>query len=247
MSDPLLLPPPPRPITPAARRRSWAEPAVRAWLLGALILVAFAGYSIGTSILARADQNWLLSHGKAVEATVWPNGRSSASGIAYPAEGSFTLRFPWNDKVAKIETSFPERREMIMSGSAMTLYVDPADPAHWTMKSAVSHWWSGMISGIILCALAMLLFMMASLLRRQRLRWFEVGEMLDAIVVDTKTTPLAPLSLAVRCSNPMEEGQRVMTVYLPSWAGRVRAGEMIQLICVKNRPERALAAAAYFR
>ena len=104
-----------------------------------------------------------------------------------------------------------------------------------------------MISGIILSALALMLFVMAVLLRRQRLRWFEVGDILDTIVVDTKTTPLAPFSLAVRCSDPTDEGRRVMTVYLPRWAGRVRVGEAIQVICVPNRPERVLAAAAYLR
>ena len=109
-------------------------------MLGALALFAFAAYSIGSSILVRADQNWLLTHGTAVEATAWPNGRSSVPGIAYPADGSFTLRFPWKGEVAKAVTSFPERRDMIISGSAMTLYVDPNNPAHWTMQSIVSHW-----------------------------------------------------------------------------------------------------------
>ena len=252
MTDVTLLPPPPRPITAAARRRSWGEPAVRGWMLGAVVLLALAGHSIGSAISANADQQWLLNHGKSVEATIFASERGRVPGIPYPSDGSFTLLFNWQGAdgrvtPAMVQTSFPERHDSVISGSKITLYVDPADATHWTSKSASLHWWSGLTSGIVLTCLALLFIGIASLLRRQRLRWFEVGTVVDAVVVAVRTTPLAPLSQAVRCSDASGSVHRVTTVYLPRSAGLVRVGETMQLICVPNRPERALPAAAYLQ
>ena len=252
MSDASSFPTPPRPLTRAARRRSWGEPAVRGWLLGALVLMALAVHSVWSAVSTNADQQWLLMHGRPVEATIYASGRGRVPGIAYPPDGFFTLLYDRQSQDGRIqpervETSFPEQRDSVISGSKITLYVDPIDPAHWTSKSASLHWWSGLTSGILMLFFALLLIGVAALLRRQRLRWFEVGTVVDAIVVAIRTTPLAPLSQAVRCSDPNSGAPGATTVYLPRSAGIVRVGETIPLICVPNRPERALAAGPYFQ
>ena len=233
---------------------------MRAWLLGALVLIALAIHSIWASVHASMDQNWLFTNGTPVQATIFAGGRGRVPGIPYPPDGSFSLIFPWHGKPATVETSFPEKRDVIMSGTNMMLYIDPNDPTHWTSRSTIFQWWSGLTASIVLLVVTAVLLLMAYRLRSQRLRWYEVGEAIDAVVVDTTTPPLAPLSQVVRCTEVIEDSSattpatitativaphRAMFVYLPRSAGKVRKGDLVSVIRVPNRPDRAIAAAAY--
>src|SRR5437764_13669891 len=88
-------PPPPRALTPAARRRSWAEAPVRGWMvLAALVAIATAYFTVRQTLTALADRR-LINSGSAVSARI-----TSTNGITNDTRRAFDRR---ETNVAELE------------------------------------------------------------------------------------------------------------------------------------------------
>src|SRR5262245_58918431 len=66
--DAPVLPQVPRPLTPRARQRSWAELPVRVWLILTITIALVTVYFMVTRIIEAREDRWLIEHGTAVKA-----------------------------------------------------------------------------------------------------------------------------------------------------------------------------------
>ena len=236
-----------RAITRVARRRSWNEPVVRGWLLGAVVMLVLAANVALEAVRQTDDVNNLLATATAVDATVFMKDRGQGTGAIIPPGMPLSLHFIWNGRARQLDGSLPEDAGMLVTGQTVVIHVDPDNTSHWTGHTVKQNWWGQSISAVLLIALAGMLIGIASLLRWQRLRVFRFGQLLQVDVMQTSANPLAPMSTSASCALPESFGSGAISVSVPRSAGKVQAGDVIPVILVPQRPRLALAANAYLK
>src|SRR5262245_13966422 len=78
--DAPVLPQTPRPLTPRARRRSWAELPVRVWLILTITIALVTVYFTVTRVLEAREDRWLIEHGTPVNAVFEAVGTDPVKG-----------------------------------------------------------------------------------------------------------------------------------------------------------------------
>ena len=129
-----LLPAPPRPVTPRARRRAWLDPKVRFWWLAGLGLLAAAAYMAFAGWRAWSHQAWLSRSGTLVQAKVVRAGGHTYEGRGVPPDADVLLEFDWAGRPHQTTGRLANRKpgEFIFIGRTEPIRVNPADPNDWT-------------------------------------------------------------------------------------------------------------------
>lgn len=241
---PTAVPPAPRTMTPGARRAAWTHAHVRFWWLVAGVLLVAMAYLLVVQTMEWTKDARLVESGAPVEATVFEAGVKLKNRPISPL-ASVDLTYKYNGQDYKVTGELPERRGDLLNGQTLPIRVDPNDPKVWTNRTTPPAL-SGYLTPPLLLLPPLALAAGAALLSRQRVAgiWAN-GEAQQAIVVDTKQTPLAPLSQAVRCTLTGGRDKRLITVFVPQSAGKVAKGETLWIVTHPKNPQRALAASAF--
>jgi hypothetical protein len=242
------LPSPPRPITPAALRRSWNEPAVRRWLLLTVVVLLTTVYFAWRDIGIALHERRLIEHGLKVNATV----ESVAGG------GDITRRFNRNEvRNVKFRYSVNNRTyttnqdmpiatdKTIGSGDVVELRVDPDDHENVTTETVPRPWIASLTVVTLLLPLLVALIVITFLARRRILRIWQQGEAAGGTVVDWHRSGLAPKSVVVRFTVNDSDDRRLFSLVWPHEAGELNAGDTIALVMPPDEPAKALAAKLY--
>ena len=239
-------PAPPRPITPAARRRSWGEPQVRVWWLCALLLVASIIYFTVSQWWEWSRETELLRTGRVVDAVILgPQLLSLKFSRVQPGEPMY-LRFTFRGVEHTVRGILPPRAEWYVTQKTIPIHIDPEDPERWTPNTTYTSLLAEEVLALFLFPLAALLFLGAWLRHRSVLKLWQNGEATLAVVRITRQAPSAPLSRLVRCS-PKIYGREddLFEVILPTRVGRPKPGDEMWLILPTGGGRRALAAQSY--
>jgi hypothetical protein len=247
-----LAPPPPRPLTPAARRRSWAEMPVRIWFVLAFTLAVVIVYFTLNQVMAGASEREMILNGIPVDAVVF-----QISGTTNPERG-----FPRNETLAaKVRYRLPDEQSdravggslsivsqpnaAIHPGDHIPLRIDRNDPNHWTDRIEPRNWFVELSVVLLLFPLLALLLVIAMLQRARILRIWRHGDLAEATVVEIRQTALAPFSRLLRFTVNDGSSSRVCSVLVPTRAGIPARGETLWLVMPRGVPQRAVLAKLY--
>jgi hypothetical protein len=248
VSSPPDVPPVPRPLTPRARRRSWAELPVRVWLiLSAVILIVTVVFTI-TRVSEAMNDRRLIEHGQDVVAKF-----TSVNGDPFPKRRPRNEPMPaaavfdWQGKPFKLDIPRLEAKPgaFAMVGEEFRIKVDPDDPSKWTEETIPRPWWQELTVIALLVPMLLALLIVAGIKRQGVLRVWRDGVLAEAAVVETHQSAAAPMSRVVRFTLVDQPDRRIFSTLTPAAAGIPGRGEKIWIVHPSNRPTRAVIAALY--
>jgi hypothetical protein len=234
-------------LTPRARRRSWIEPRVRIWWTGALVLLGITAYLVGPRLAGSWRDLSLIRHGVRVEAhIVEAAGNKVVNKLHGPDENvpfKMIYKLPGGES-RTIYDRLKAQKLALAVGMTIPLYVNPANPNEWTDRVEIS-WAEDALVAIILLPMAVAFVLVALLLRARVLRVWKFGDVIEAVVVETRQAAAAPLSRHVRFVVRAARDRRVFTVTLPTRIANLQPGDAFWIIAPADHPQRALAAGLY--
>ena len=237
--------PPVRAVTPAARARSWVEPGVRLWWLTALALLACGLYFVIAAVIQRQRVARLLREGTPVQAVIFAHGGAQVANWSLPIGTKYNFKFQWNGEERVLVGFMPREAGQVITGQPVTIYVDPNDVERWTSYAAPPLLLREMSGGIALGAVAAVAALVAFVQRRRVLGVWERGEAARAVVVEARSTAMAPRSRHLRCAREDGQDKRLISVVVPLSRGALRPGDPLWIVMPPHRPDRAIAAALY--
>jgi hypothetical protein len=262
--SPPSLPPVPRPLTPRARRRSWAELPVRVWII---LLVAIAIVTLVFSITRineALNDRYLFEHGVDVVAKFTsvngdPFPKRRFRNEPMPAVAVFDWHgAPYTLQIPRLEAK-PDTPAMV--GEDFHIKVDPKNPERWTEETEPKPWSQELTVIGFLLPVLLAIAAVALLKRRRVLRTWRDGTLAQATVVETHQSGAAPLSRVVRftlvgagSSKQMSgdavcyEGQpnrRIFSTLIPAAAGIPKKGDTLWLLHLPSRPSQSIVASLY--
>jgi hypothetical protein len=240
----------PRPVTKHARRRAWAEPRTRAWLVsGTVILLIAIGCFIEESKSWR-DSKAIIDLNTPIAALISEINGFSRQGYALDAtQAVCTLTFTYKGQAYAVEGSIAEQADqtgLAVVGRSVTLYIDPSDPAHrWTAATGKGSLGIQLVGFWVTIPVALLIFGIAAWQRSRVLAVWMNGRDEQCIVVDSSPSALAPLSSAVRCTAINGYDRRISTVYIPRRLMNPKPNDEIWIVFAHDRFHAALAAICF--
>lgn len=245
-ADAPALPPVPRPSTPRARRRSWAEMPVRIWLVLTATILLITFYFTFTRVREALADRWLINHGLPVNARFErvagdpvpkrrPRNEPMVCEISFTVEGK-KHQFPIVLEAkpggfARVGEDFPIR-------------VDPGNPNRWTERTSPRPWAQELTAVGLLVPICLVLLGVTLWRRWGMLRIWQNGELAEGAVVEARHTAVAPLSRVIRFTY-LDGDRRVWTTLIPTSSGVPQKGERVWLIRAPNSPGRAVMARLY--
>ena len=243
------LPSPPRPITPAALRRSWHEPAVRRWLLLTLVLLLTTAYFAWRDIGIGLHERRLIEHGLQVNATVENvegGGADLTRKFGRNEARNVKLRYAVKDRTYTTNQELPiATGKSIGAGDVIDLRVDPQDYENVTTQTEARPWIASLTVVTLLLPVLVALIVVTFVARRSVLRIWREGEATEGTVVDWHRSGLAPKSVVVRFTLNDSDDRRLFWLVWPHEAGQLNAGDAIALVMPPGEPGKSLAAKLY--
>jgi hypothetical protein len=244
----LEVPSPPRPITPAALRRSWNEPVVRRWLLLSILVVLTTTYFAWRDIGIALRERRLIEHGLKVNANVESvaGGGDITRRFTRNEVRNVKFRYTVNDRTYTTNQDMPiATGKTIGSGDVVELRVDPDDHENVTTQTEPRPWIASLTVVTLLVPVLIALIVITFLARRRVLKIWQEGEAAEGTVVDRHRSGLAPKSVVVRFTVNDSDDRRLFSLVWPHEAGELSAGDTIALVMPPGEPGKALAAKLY--
>jgi hypothetical protein len=222
---------------------------VRFWWVVAAIFLAVSLYFLVHGAYAWHHENWLLNEGTPVDAMVEEVGAAGnetggINGKIQPPDGRVIGNYTFDGNTYPIIGWLKGRTEWITIGKTVPLHIDPADPEDWTGITAPIRLTGedDFIHGLGILPIALLLFGVAIWWRNRMVRLWIDGSAVEATVIESRISALAPRLRDLRCAPVLEGQQRVQRVFSPPRAGQIGPGEKLWLLCDAEQ-KRAVAAA----
>lgn len=238
------VPPAPRELSARARLAAWKHPNVRFWWLVSAALLLGMGYLLVMQSMEWSQEVDLVRNGKVVDATVFEAG-VKLKDKPVPALSDVDLTYKYNNQTYKVTGPLAERNGLLMNGQTISIRIDPNDPRTWTNRTQPPAFTSKLFAPLLLSPPLAIALIAAWISRRRILTIWVNGEARQAVAMDTKQTPLAPLSHVVRCALADSTDKRLIHVYVPHRLGKVVKGQALWLITHPNNPQRAILAAVF--
>jgi hypothetical protein len=242
---------PPRQLTPLVRRRAWTEPRVRLWWVLCLGVLGVTLVVAGRQTATWWSERQLLSSGVVVEGTlvraVTPENDMSVPGKNMAPDSVCTIEFEWKGRAYKVTDVLRENVEEgrpVVTGSKVTLHVDPDDPERWTARTHAAPLGGRQLIGVAVGApIVAVVAVVAILKRRRMLDVWANGQAFPARVLGAGTSPVAPQSRSLRCTAADGRDKRVFTVFVPGGA----VAEEVWVVRNPDKFEPTIAAAWFER
>lgn len=230
--EPAALPATPRPLTPKAARRLWAEPKIRFWWLSSLLILIWGlGLTIDRALEWRAD-NQLLDVGVPVKAVIWEAGGNLRNRpLSANPESPIDAEFEYQGKKYKATGYLvAAEKHSFTAGETIEVRIDPSDPTRWTNRIERAVLVEKLVGAMLLVVAGVVCGVIGLI---ERLRYASVwknGEMTLARVVEHRTLAIAPRSVAVRCLIRVGRTDHLLNVYVPQAQATPAAGETVSLV-----------------
>ena len=233
-AQPTTPPPePPRALTPRGNRRAWVEPRVRVWWTSALLLAIIGAYFVINQVRSSSRDRQLISTGMKVRATVTAiNDQARRDRVVSTSEiADFNLSFKTSAgaelRINRARLIDPRDAsgsplKTLKVGSEITVYVDPNRFVDWNEKD--TRLWTDrpeaplredLLLGLIILPFVNILLIIAVIHRIRVIRVWRRGQVMAAVVVDTRQTASAPFSRAVRFALRDLRDRRILRAVVP--------------------------------
>ena len=241
------LPPVPRPLTAKARRRSWAELPLRNWLVVAIFVLLGTIYFACIQTAGWYSDKKLVEGGVPVVAHIDQIEGISRVGQVFDVSTSpwtrLTFTLPGEKNARTVALQLEPAKAKVRVGDSLPIRVDPKDWSRVTERTAARSLPRELSGVFILGPLFLIAAALVLWRRSQVLAVYRNGDVVDAVILDTKATALAPRSRLVRYA--LEEGGRVRSLLLPATAGNFEHGQTLPVITLKKNLNAGVAATLY--
>jgi len=183
----------------------------------------------------------VIRNGVEVQAYVYSAEGMPIPGRRRPPSVVVVLHYEVGGKKYEAEGYLRGRTESFIIQSYVPIRVDPDDPARWTARTEPVPLGMELLGGWMLLPPALAFAAVAWWRRGRVLRLWRDGQLVAAVVMESRQTSLAPRSRFARCAPLDESDRRVFGVYVPDRAGRVAEGDAVWLIADAGENRRAVA------
>jgi len=216
------------------------------WLILAVAVAFVSAYFTITRVQEALTERWLYEHGQDVKATYvainlnpGPNRHLRNETLAA------TIKFVLNkSEYTKDMQLDPKPGAAAVVGESIAIKVDPNDPDRFAEAKDLPPWSHEVAVIIVLIPILMIVIVLVLWKRRGVLRVWRDAPLAEAVIVELRHTPVAPLSNVVRFTRVDGSDKRIWTTLMPSSAGP-RIGQRIWLLCPPENPDRAIVAKLY--
>lgn len=235
---------PPRPVTPRVRRRLWAEPMVRGWLLFVVALLLGSIFLAIRSTMEWVEETNVVRNGVSVQAVAWHLGGARVVGMSLAQGAQVSIEYTYEGKKYTASGQLHKTGQAYLSMQPFTIRIDPKKPEAWTNREDVPPVAEKMMGvGIMLIVAAICAVVMFVQRHRARSLWIH-GDLVNARIIGRSQPALAPNSSALRCAIREGRTDHLVTVYVPQNLAPTDDGATIELVASANRA-RALALVNY--
>ncbi len=245
---------PPRPIGRHVRRRSWGDRRVRIWWILAAALTLIAAFWAATQILSSMRDRWLMRYGIEAQGTIIEAGGNPTKNKKWEPALRLSYKMTVSDsknpgaprwKPYEVEGRLRYQDRSLGPDDVVTLYIDPRNGLNWTDRNSMS-FLDDVVVALILLPIAGILLIAAIVARFQALRAWRDGKAMAAVVVESRRSPIAPMSRAVRYTLRDSRDSRVRNMLIPDQLGVLKPGDVFWVVVPPSRPDRAVLAALYY-
>lgn len=237
----------PRPITPRARRRSWAEMYVRPWVLLTVVFILAGLIMAGSRVSGVLSERRTITAGVPVNAKIVDFGASQARRAERDETISVTLEYTPPGASAPIRSSgiLPRKPgEVLQIYQQIDVKIDPDNPKFFTDRTDLPPLTAALGVPLLLGGIGLACFAVAAWARRSALKTFTAGALRRATVVSIRQSPAAPMSKQIGFTLNDSDDKRVHQCFWPNHLGAITPGQAIDVLVPAN-PDRSVAAAAY--
>lgn len=219
---------------------------MRIWFVACVLFLAATAYWTAMQMIGWYNDNRLVDKGLPTEAIVYHpqdfNAGNRIEGRSIPKRARIVLVWTHNGTEYRADTAIDQD---IQSGQTIPIRIDPKSPDQMTTRTEAVPLGDYLFGLVILLPVVVITALVAVVMRQRVLSIYRNGQIHPAIVVDTRTSALTPLSRQVRCTLRDLRDKRIVTVTIPTRQGIPQKGQTIQLITPPGRVSGSLAAAAY--
>jgi hypothetical protein len=249
---PPTLPEAPRRITRRASRRAWGEAPVRFWWKCAIVVAVVTIYISVYHIHNALRERKLRHEGVPIVATIVEVNGTPRANFAVLRDDNVRVKvsgvLPDGRKLENVPLVLPPAESYAKVGEPLKLVVDPADPEHrWAEASEeILPWWRVLaVTLFLLLPVILILLALAEWRRRQMLAVWRDGREVDAVVVSSKHSATAPMSRMLYFTIVNGFDKRIFKTLYPTRAGLPRPGDVLHMVALHDRPQRAIVAELY--
>jgi len=187
------------------------------WLAGLVLAV------IGIALFCQRVSAWresakLITDGIPIDAEIYEVDGFHVPGRALPGDKPVTLHFQRDGELHEIKAPYVDGRlpeEPLTVGKTLKIRIDPADPNRWTPRQSPTPLGPELLGGSIVLGTALLLFLLAAVVRLRLIRTLRMAPQIDVVVLSARHSAIAPRAWQVRCSPTADGDNRVFSVYVP--------------------------------
>jgi hypothetical protein len=215
---------------------------VRSWWLVASAVTLVALYFVASGYSVWHQDVRLIRSGREVSAWIYAADGIPIPGRHRPPDAPVTLRYEVDGTKYEVDGYLRGRTEPFTIQSYVPIRVDPADPSRWTARTHPDALWPEMLGGLMLLPVIPVLAAIVLWQRGRVLRLWRSGRAVEAVVMESRQTAMAPRSRFVRCAPVDVSDKRVIGVYVPDRAGRLAPGDTLWILTDASGGSRAAAA-----
>lgn len=243
----ISLPATPRPLTPRARRRAWAEAPVRMWLLFGVVSFVVFGILVYLSAREALRERWLIEHGERVIAQVQTIGMNKDRSASREEAVSVAMTYVPRGQIAPVSIGgiLPRKAGTKVSiGDEIPIHINPINLQEWTDLTEPTPWGVQFTAAYLVLPVWLLGLLGAWIRRKQMLATYRNGTLRSATVVGTRKPAIAPDSQVIRFVFDDGDDDRVYQCFWPARLGKLAPDDPVELIVPAN-PSLSVAAKAY--
>ncbi len=240
------LPTAPRPITPAARRGAASDLAPRAArMLGFVLIGALAVVSVKAVNTERAERQLMREGTRHDAVVVSVADRTDPTPVSREIALGVRLRYDQPDGPRELRGTLPPRvGVLVRPGEKLPIVVDRRG-LEWREVAEPRSWFSVLATPLVLSPVAILAFLVATLLSRKTLHIYAHGITALGRVHEVNRPALAPDIRILRVSRLDGDDRRIFSVSWPRRLGDIPRGSDIDLIAHPTQAHRAVALRAF--
>ncbi len=239
------VPEPARPVTPTARRRTWAEPIVRSWLLLTIALLIASSVMAVSSTLQWIRETHVVRNGVTIQAMAWHAGSRHVKGMTLPMGAQLDIEYEYNGTTYKTTGVLYNTGAQYVSQTPFDIRIDPENPTIWTNRTNVPPMVEKMMGVGIMLAVAIVCAAVTLLLRMRLIALWVNGDLVNARIIRQGQSALAPNSTVLSCAVRVGKSERPVIVYVPQSRVPSEQAQTIDLVVSYDR-SRALAVINYY-